>query len=258
MRVDAVSIGALLKDESVSWRNTETGEPWVRLAGYGSLLCVGSARRTCPRLRSHRLAWVRGYRRVFSLVSLTCVRRGAPYADWRSKEVAACAAFPSDSGEVLLVAVFDVPRAELQAYLERESQYEFSLVECTEKDSGKSVKAIMCVAPFDCWSGQRITQPLRKTLGLKDRSCYSGPLWRRDIFPSLPYLSLCLRAAARLGALEAFLDYSYLADGHTSLREYMQHKTPMSVETGSFFDCITWNARKSNDAPLLFAAGKWH
>ncbi|KAF6002177.1 hypothetical protein F1559_001917 [Cyanidiococcus yangmingshanensis] len=241
MRVRASSVETIAENDDVSWEDVKNGETWIRLAGYGSLLSASSARRTCPRMQRHRLAWVRGYRRIFCLVSLTCVHQGAPYAKWLSKEVAACAAFPSDSRELLVVAVFDIPKAELKAYLDRESQYDFTLVECFEAETGKCVKAIMCVAPFDLWTASPDVQPPKKTPRRAYRTCYSGPLWRRDILPSQPYLDLCMRAARSLGVLDSFLDNSYLADGRTCLRKYVQEQERFSSGRAAFTNGEAWN-----------------
>jgi len=258
-RVCAAEAEVLAQNDAVSWVDAGSGERRVRLAGYGSLLSVASARRTCPQLRHHRLAWVQGYRRIFCLVSLTCVRRGPPYADWRTREVAACAAFPGDSEDRLAVALFDIPASELQAYLERESRYEFTVVNCLEADSSGIRKAIMCVAPFDRWA---VACPIREQGPLHDAGCwhwYSGPLWRKDVLPSAPYLHLCLRAAAAFDVLDEFLDASYLADGCTTLRSYLRSldqwgpaADPISLE----------NTRKlqgsADGSFLIFAAGKWN
>jgi len=77
------------------WRRCASvnNKGYVCIAGYGSLLCPDSARRTCPSLIDFRACRIPGYRRVFNLVS----RKWATGQDADCTEIAVVSAEPTMS-----------------------------------------------------------------------------------------------------------------------------------------------------------------
>ncbi len=73
---------------------------------------------------------------------------------------------------------------------------------------------------------------------------FSGPLWRDDILPFARYLAFCLEAAASQGqdVLDNFMDSSFLADGETSIRQYLSTLEPPLQWQGSG-DAYSYRAR---------------
>eukprot|EP00966_Prymnesium_polylepis_P123753 2861805-Prymnesium_polylepis.1 len=82
----------------------------VTIFSYGSLLDPQSAARTMPSMRNHRPGMLSGWRRVFSLVGVSDMRRGRVAAD--ALDCAVLAIRPVTDAPPLLGCLFEIPRAE--------------------------------------------------------------------------------------------------------------------------------------------------
>ncbi len=215
---------------------------WVSIVGYGSLLSVASARRTCPSLRNFRRAHVDGYCRVFTLVSVSMLRKGLTQLE--SREVASVAAAKRSSLDAaataaspisMLVSVFEIPRSELAAYCEREQRYEFVTVDAHFDSEGASasvpsaartVRGLMCIESTDeaylrnrCGGDERV---LRSRIGDQVADL---KVWRSDVLPASRYLRFCLQAAKDVAGdagVDNFLHTTFLADRRTSIFDYIK------------------------------------
>eukprot|EP00966_Prymnesium_polylepis_P137063 3167171-Prymnesium_polylepis.1 len=86
-----------------------------------------------PSMRNHRPGSLAGWRRVFSLVGINNMRRGTVSPD--ALDCAVLAIRPDETAPPLLGCLFEIPRAELDAYLEREARYKPLQVVCTSIDA---------------------------------------------------------------------------------------------------------------------------
>eukprot|EP01087_Luapelamoeba_hula_P021678 TRINITY_DN7621_c0_g1_i1.p1 TRINITY_DN7621_c0_g1~~TRINITY_DN7621_c0_g1_i1.p1 ORF type:complete len:376 (+),score=77.64 TRINITY_DN7621_c0_g1_i1:137-1264(+) len=260
----------------------------VTVCGYGSLLSRASCLRTCPNLRNFRYGKVMGYVRVFSMVSINCMRLG--YSNTATEELAVCAAYPvlpqqstdpttqkQGRGEnahiaakpllelshaYLLVTLFDIDAPKgLSAFHAREHRYDIRTVPYTaytpisairevqgngeqqdnrqhDKRGGtggaqrteRKGKALLCV------EFENDEEYIRQKCGgdgrdfrERVRPYYEGPVWgRSNILPVRHYLSVCLRAAAKIGEdfVDNFLDYTFLSDHRTTMRQFLYETQP--------------------------------
>ncbi len=207
----------------------------ISIFGYGSLMTYSSVLRTMPNAVRHRGGSITGYSRAFSLVSISGIRSGA--ADFDTMEVAALAVRPcSDPEAVVRGVLFDIPEDEFAAFVEREHRYrvvKLPVVDAADtdtKDSNGMGEAWVVVEQSD--------EQYKATMGEKEYEqrvgrYYKGQLWgRSDIKPMREYLSNCIIAAdavdKELGShdnshLTNFLDATVLADGTTTIREYVMN-----------------------------------
>ncbi|MBY4676354.1 gamma-glutamylcyclotransferase [Marinobacterium arenosum] len=193
----------------------------ISVVGYGSLLSERSARETVPGLINYRLVEVPGHRRIFNKVGVVFFSRHGASAD--SLEIASCSTEPSP-GSAMICAQFELDEVDFAALYEREHRYRWIEVE-THDRHGHVRTGRMCTGYNDrdyrlnkCITPQEYQQRVGQY--------YGGALWRDDILPFPRYLAFCLQAAAENGAdvLGNFLDTSFLADGITSIRQYVsQH-----------------------------------
>lgn len=204
----------------------------VSVVGYGSLLSEQSARETIPGLTNFRIVTVKGYRRIFNKVGVVFLSRYG--ADPTSLQLASCSTEPDSEAEIIC-SQFDCSDEEYEQLYEREHRFNWVDVS-TLDDSGTCGTGLMCTGSTDEY------YRLQKCLCESDYfrrvgQYYAGKLWRPDILPYPRYLAFCLQAAAGQGqkVLDNFLDSSYLADGCTSIRLYLES------EAASFnwreFDC---------------------
>lgn len=207
----------------------------VTVFGYGSLMDWRSAQKTMPNAGRFRPGRLEGYRRVFSLVSVYQCKSGR--ANWTTKEVAALAArrhrrrrASGEGGigteeEGIIGCLFDIPAGELPSYFKREARYRFLRAPVTELEAAGApvtTEAWVCVEGDDA--------SYRATFNGDDElyttavgQWYDGVLWGRpDILPGRPYLRACLRAARNGGCFDNFVDTTFLADGVTSIRSYIE------------------------------------
>ena len=85
----------------------------ITIFGYGSLLSPASTLRTCPSMENHRVAAIRGYERIFSLVSISQIKAGNSNVE--KNQVAALAVRPSKDETALCIGVlFDINEEDIQ------------------------------------------------------------------------------------------------------------------------------------------------
>lgn len=205
----------------------------ISVIGYGSLLSEQSARETVPELQNFRLVEVPGYRRIFNKVGIVFFsRHGAHETDL---EIASCSTEP-DENVSIICSQFECGEQAFRTLYEREHRFrwaEVSTVDCM----GERALGRICTGFND--------QDYRLNKCITDDEYhnrvgqfYSGQIWRDDILPFPRYLAFCLQAAERQGkeVLDNFLDSSFLADGITNIRTYLQATPALadwrSLDTG--------------------------
>ena len=110
--------------------------PTTTVFGYSSLLSEASCKRTCPSCRRHRLAVLPGWRRYFSLVSVSQIRNGN--ADEVAKKIAALAVSPVAPQQPSLPiprivgCLFEIDTCSLPDLVRREHRYEMHTLPCYE------------------------------------------------------------------------------------------------------------------------------
>lgn len=192
----------------------------ITIVGYGSLLSESSARQTAPSLKNFRLVYVEGYKRIFNKVGVVFFERGIQDED--GTYVSSCAT-RCDPDIKMVCCAFECNEEDLMKIYEREHRFrwidvEFSDVKTNQVSAGRmcteyndrDYKINKCVSPSSYHN--RVGQ------------YYSGELWRDDILPNKVYLSHCLKAVRTQGqkVLDNFLDTSFLADGETTIRSYLE------------------------------------
>ena len=220
----------------------------VKVFGYGSLMSFSSALSTCPSVSDFAPAVLLGYRRRFSLVSISGLRTGG--ADLDTLEMAALGIEPSHAQPYAQVngCSFDIAEGDLASYLEREARYE--LVRVTIDVNGSLHPSVVTVVPFatneayitakfDPASGDP-AQRWHERVG----QYYTGSLFERtDILPMRGYLRDCLSSALALGGatwLDNFLDQCVCADGVTTMRQYIEkHPDRVSLPPHTLTDRLT-------------------
>lgn len=191
----------------------------ISVVGFGSLLSERSARDTVPGLKNYRLVRVEGYRRIFNKVGILFIAGHGQSSE--SREVSSCSTEPCDQTSII-VAQFDCPVDQFSELYEREHRYRWVEVEPLGLDGSPQPPARMCTGYSD------LDYRLNKCVTddeYHDRvgRHYTGKIWRDDILPFPRYLKFCLVSAASHGpeVLDNFLDTSFLADGATSIRDYL-------------------------------------
>mmetsp|Transcript_43676 Transcript_43676/g.116736 ORF Transcript_43676/g.116736 Transcript_43676/m.116736 type:complete len:191 (+) Transcript_43676:150-722(+) len=177
--------------------------------------------RTMPSLHNFRKGTVKNYCRVFNLVSIINLRKGFAVEPY----LATCTA-ERRVGSNLQVVAFEVPVSEYEAFAKREARLRHETVEF-EDEHGSVKPAVMCTSYSDVEYFEERCGGDKDMYFSEVGQYYSGKLYRTDIFPVPRYLALVLRAHESLGAdyADNFLDSSFLADGATSLRAYLQTET---------------------------------
>lgn len=187
----------------------------ITVVGYGSLLSEASARQTAPGLARFRLGRVEGYRRIFNKVGIVFLARDG--ADPSGPEISSCSTQP-DPERSIDVALFEVGADEFAAIYERE--HRFRWVEVTVQTAAGPAIGRMCTEYND--ADYRLNKCVTEAeYQRRVGRWYAGPIWRDDILPYPPYLRHCLRAAEGQGLRDRFLDSTFLADGVTTLRDYL-------------------------------------
>ena len=204
------------------------------IIGFGSLLSERSARTTSPNLSGFRTARVKGYRRIFNKVGIVFIEKGI--SDWSTKEVSSVATRKAEHIDIL-VTVFELPEEDMPQFYEREHKFRYIDVEYEELESGAIGTGIMCTEYSDQAYRQERFQS-EKEYYQKVGRFYDGKLWRNDILPCRPYLKHCLAAAQKLSSkfYHNFLDSSFLADGTTSIRQYLKQNPAILKEEHSLKD----------------------
>lgn len=215
----------------------------ISVIGYGSLLSEASARQTVPALQNFRLVRVPGYRRIFNKVGVVFLSRHG--ADQASRELASCSTEAAEHCEIICSQFECSPEDFVELY-EREHRFRWIEVDTlpidrTVTENASSVKTggrgRMCTGYDD--TEYRLNKCITPAeYELRVGRYYTGALWRNDILPFPRYLAFCLQAASSQGdeVLNNFLDSSYLADGVTSIRDYLKQSDRLqnwrSIDTG--------------------------
>ncbi|KEA64039.1 hypothetical protein ADIMK_1774 [Marinobacterium lacunae] len=191
----------------------------ISVVGFGSLLSERSARESVPGLTHYRLVRVSGYRRIFNKVGIVFIAGHGQCPD--SLEVSSCSTEPCASTSII-AAQFECPVDQFTELYEREHRYRWIEVQPVALDGRPQCPARMCTGYSDleyrlnkCVTEQEYHDRVGRH--------YTGVIWRDDILPFPRYLKFCLVSAASHGdeVLDNFLDTSFLADGRTSIREYL-------------------------------------
>lgn len=191
----------------------------ISVVGYGSLLSEQSARETVPELENFRLVEVPGYRRIFNKVGIVFFsRHGANETDL---EIASCATEPQE-GMSIICSQFECSEAAFRDLYEREHRFRWTEVETVDQQGAKAEGRI-------CTTYNDLDYRLNKCITDAEYQrrvgqFYNGVIWRDDILPFPRYLAFCLQAANSQGehVLSNFLDSSFLADGETTIRKYVE------------------------------------
>ncbi len=211
----------------------------ISVVGYGSLLSEWSARQTVPGLQNFRLVRVPGYRRIFNKVGIVFLSRHG--ADPGSLQLASCSTQPVAGCEIIC-SQFECSAEEFIELYEREHRFRWIEVETelldgthpTDTPPDTPSVGRMCTGYDD--PGYRLNKCVTpQEYELRVGRYYRGPIWRDDILPFPRYLAFCLQAAASQGSavLDNFLDSSFLADGKTTIRTYLQ-QTPQLADWRTF------------------------
>lgn len=192
----------------------------ITVFGYGSLLSERSARSTVADLRRFRLVELAGFKRIFNKVGVVFIQRWGIPADGLS--MASCSTRKSSTNTIICSA-FECNDEEFSALYEREHRFQWIDAEACERD-GSRVTGRMCTEYNDHdyrYKKCRSEQEYRQRVG----QFYEQQLWRDDILPHPIYLRHCLQAAREHGrhVEDNFLDHSFIADGKTNVRSFLQH-----------------------------------
>lgn len=191
----------------------------ITVLGYGSLLSERSARDSIRGLQNYRLVRVPGYKRVFNKVGIYFIYAYGVSPD--DTRIASCATRPDPDHDIYAVA-FECSEDEFMVLFEREYKLRWVGADYIEAN-GTTARARMCAEDTD--ENFRLNKCIRDDdYHRRVGQHYSGKIWRDDVLPFPTYLRHCLDAAASHGAhvLDNFLDSSFLADGTTSIRTYIQ------------------------------------
>ncbi|KMT16526.1 hypothetical protein BVRB_3g048200 [Beta vulgaris subsp. vulgaris] len=193
----------------------------ISICGFGSLLSERSARSTFPELCNFRVARLRGFRRVFAHVAPIFFERGI--AKPETKEISSLSVEPYE-GEELIVTLFEIQKSEVPSFMERELEFRFLAV-LPETLEGKAFKnaAVLCTRYSDEEFFNVRCQGSKEVFHQHYGRYNIDKIWRDDVFPCRTYLRHCVLAAKNLGdaAHNNFLDHTYLADRHTTIRQYL-------------------------------------
>ncbi len=206
---------------------------YVTVAGYGSLLSEPSAKTSCPSLKNYRLGILPNWQRIFNKVhpflletesTLPCLKRSA-----------AVTIRPA-TGINTQVALIDIPEDELDHYFRREHDYDFTDVTVKLTD-GSTISALTCISfkneeDYIARCSERSTQIWAE---IRQKHNYDGPVYCDDILPDTAYITRITNhlknELENPELLADFLDNSWLADGKTTLREYVKQEGLLSNVT---------------------------
>ncbi|KAH9300324.1 hypothetical protein KI387_011907, partial [Taxus chinensis] len=208
-------------NDVADFESIATPDGHISICGFGSLLSERSARSTFPDLQKFRVAFLRGFRRVFAHTAPIFFERGI--ARMETKEISSLSVEPC-SEEWIIVTVFEIHKSEVMFFIDREHEFRF-LVAMPEDLSGKpfSHPSVVCCRYSDeeyC----RVRCKGSQELFLQRYGRYNiDQIWRDDILPCRVYLRHCVLAAKNLGKMahENFLDHTFLGDRKTSIRQYL-------------------------------------
>lgn len=230
-----------MEEDKDGLNGAKNGDKTVTIFGVGSLMDVQSTHNTMPSASNFRKGILPHHRRVYSLVSIGGIKSGRAILE--TNEAAALSARPVHNSFIKGI-VFDIPEGEFPAYLEREHRYRIESIPVLEipllqkEHCGESIETILKqdfkpVNAFVCLE-QTDEEYISSLPGGQEewndrvRSHYpDGRLWgRADILPMPRYMTAVMVAASTLGEewLKDAVDNTYLVDGITSLRKYVQDR----------------------------------
>jgi len=211
------------------WRTSPgEGDNIVGVVGFGSLLSEKSARSTFDSVLNFRLGRVTNYRRIFSHVAPIFLERGI--AKRETKEMASLSVEEGTEADSIVVSLFDMKAEEVPAFIAREEEYRFVAVQPKELDGTASEGLhVMCVASCD----EDFISNYGKERFMERYGRYDiERVWADDLLPCPVYLRHCVLAAEKMGSAchDSFLDYTYLADRKTSIRNYLADRPEILTE----------------------------
>ncbi|ESW26308.1 hypothetical protein PHAVU_003G108300 [Phaseolus vulgaris] len=207
-----------------------SGDDYISICGYGSLLSERSARSTFPNLVNFRIARLTGFRRLFNSVGAIFFTHRV--ANIKTEEIAGLSVEPCE-GEIIILVVFEIKKTEIPAFIERERIYRFLAV-VPESLDGKPFTnpAVLCASytdedffKFKCSEG-------RGKYFERYGEYKIHKIWRDDVLPCRVYLRHCVLGAKSLGeeVYKIFLDHTFLGDRKTTIREYFEKEGSKIME----------------------------
>ena len=150
------------------------------------MLSESSAKRTCPNLTNFRVASIKGWERIFSLVSVSQLKNGN--ANVEENQIAALAVRKSTNPSSLCIGtLFDIEEKDLLELTRREHRY--NMTEIQAFDGPNDSTSVTCIV-FTASSDEEYKLKCQKegdneTFHTIVGQYYNGQLWgRKDIFPA--------------------------------------------------------------------------
>ncbi|KAI4311137.1 hypothetical protein MLD38_036057 [Melastoma candidum] len=250
LRCGASPISMSTPDDHPAGRNTElqdqsdfdnlvSPDGLISICGFGSLLSEKSARSTFPDLVNFRVARLDDFRRVFAHVAPIFFERGI--AKPETMEISSLSVEPCVD-ETLLVAVFEIGKAEVPAFIQRELEFRFlAVIPKTLTGDPFENPAVLCAQYSDEEFFNVRCKGSKETYFQYYGRYNIDKIWRDDVLPCRVYLRHCVLAAKNLGdaVYNNFLDHTYLANRKTTIRRYletsgagiMEEEPPESLKT---------------------------
>ncbi|XP_047338141.1 uncharacterized protein LOC124941830 isoform X2 [Impatiens glandulifera] len=180
------------------------------------------ARSTFPDLINFRVARLSGFRRVFAHVAPIFFERGIAIPE--TKEISSLSVEQCD-GETLVITIFEIKRAEIPSFIEREHEFRFLAVAPQTLDEKPLIlPAVLCARYTDEEYFQNRCKGSHEIYFNRYGRHNIDKIWRDDVLPCRVYLRHCVLAAKNLGkeAYNNFLDHTFLADRETTIGEYLR------------------------------------
>lgn len=211
-----------------------SNEATITICGLGSLLSEASARSTFPTLSGFRLARVSNYRRVFSHPASIFFERGI--ADLASLQISSLSAEHCE-GASFVCTVFEVPDEGMDAFRDREAEYDLVKVPFSEIGGGAAPSAapptgLLCLRSTDEAFKARSSETFTRWLAHGVDTVWGYGV-DSGLRPCAVYLRHCVLAATKAGpdCLASFLDETFLIDRRTTIRQYIDaHPEVMQTE----------------------------
>lgn len=206
--------------------------PHIEVIGYGSLLSEVSARETIPSLEDFEIVQVHGYKRIFNKVGIVFFELFG--ASEREVRIASCATRVSH-GTVMYCSRFRCSESDFASIFEREHRFRWVYADYSTS-AGDAGVARMCTESTD--EEYLLNKCVTKSEYVRRVGrFYSGRIWRDDILPFPTYLKHCIVAALSHGdrVRDNFLDTTYLADGLTTIRSYIESNPDWGLGAASSY-----------------------
>ena len=176
------------------------------------------------------MAVIKGWERIFSLVSLSQLRNGNSNVD--KHQIAAVAVRKSKDPTAQCVGVLsDIDEEDFEGIRQREHRYNIESVGAFDgAGDTNSIDCIVFAESDDATYQSKCFQEGPHVHAQKFHgSNYTGPLWgRTDILPTTKYLLYCVNAASKLAfrgdskIVRLNFLQALLADGVTTVGEYLE------------------------------------